>query len=102
METSECEPVSVNHDLFLLFCAAALDRPSACRRRSLLLWTIQSDHRSKLAALHHNIWAGAVTAATTKVSGRCILGPLRWIGHIRPPALEINEQQIIYGECLLR
>lgn len=49
----------------------------------------------------HNIWALAVTTLTTKVSSRYIHRPLRWIRHISPFALEINEQQIIYGKCTL-
>lgn len=43
----------------------------------------------------------AVTTLTTKVSTRYIHSPLRCIRHISPPALEINEQQIIYGKYTL-
>lgn len=56
---------------------------------------------NKLGSFDHNIWALAVTTLTTKVSTRDIHSPLRWISHISPPALEINEQQIIYGKYML-
>ncbi len=56
---------------------------------------------NKFGSFHHNIWALAVTTLTTKVSTRYIHRPLRWIRHISPLALEINEQQIIYGKCTL-
>lgn len=56
---------------------------------------------NKSGPFDHNIWALAVTTLTTKVSTRYIHGPLRWIRHISPPALEINEQQIIYGKYTL-
>lgn len=56
---------------------------------------------NKFGSFDHNIWALAVTTLTTKVSTRYIHSPLRWIRHISPPALEINEQQIIYGKYTL-
>lgn len=56
---------------------------------------------NKFGSFDHNIWALAVTTLTTKVSTRYIHSPLRWIQHISPPALEINEQQIIYGKYML-
>lgn len=56
---------------------------------------------NKCGSCDHNIWALAVTTLTTKVSTRYIHSPLRWIRHISPPALEINEQQIIYGKSTL-
>lgn len=56
---------------------------------------------NKSGSFDHNIWALAVTTLTTKVSTRYIHSPLRWIRHISPPALEINEQQIIYGKYTL-
>ena len=43
----------------------------------------------------------AVTTLTTKVSTRYIHSPLRCIRHFSLPALEINEQQIIYGKYTL-
>lgn len=55
----------------------------------------------KFGFFDHNIWALAVTTLTTKVSTRYIHSPLRWILHISPLALEINEQQIIYRKYAL-
>ena len=56
---------------------------------------------NKSGSFDHNIWALAVTTLTTKVSTRYIHSPSRCIRHISPPALEINEQQIIYGKYTL-
>lgn len=56
---------------------------------------------NKSGSFDHNIWALAVTTLTTKVSTRYIHSPLKWIRHFSPPALEINEQQIIYGKYAL-
>lgn len=56
---------------------------------------------NKYGPFNHNIWALAVTTLATKVSTRYIHSPLRWIRHISPSTLEINEQQIIYGKHAL-
>lgn len=58
-------------------------------------------NHNKLRSFDHNTWALAVTTLTTKVSTRDIHSPLRWMSHIFPPALEIDEQQIIYGKYTL-
>lgn len=65
------------------------------------LLTNEPPNTNKFGSYDHNIWALAVTTLTTKVSTRYIHSPLRWIWHISPPALEINEQQIIYGKSTL-